>query len=215
MSPVGVAERAELPAADEGGQPVLHPLEIVGARLGPVRDGLGQVGGRGGVSVEGADDIHPVQGVQVVEVDDVVLYVLDAFQDVAQNARIVRDFHPEGIFDSSHGAECVYSRSDTANALGHGPGFAGIAPFQDEFDPAEHGAGRPGFGHRAVVHLDFDAQVAFDAGDGVNCYSCHRCASLFWSFSLRAVPRGMLRDCTASDCELDAVQYCIRNKLSS
>src|SRR5512134_2402648 len=98
---------------------------------------------------------------EVIEMDDVVLNVLYTFDDIAQNSRVVRNLNSEGIFDSSHGAECMDSRSDTANALGHDPGFARIASLQDDLDPAEHGAGCPCIRDHAFGHLNFDAQVSF------------------------------------------------------
>ena len=58
--------------------------------------------------------------------------------------------------------------ADTAEALGVHPGFAGIATHQYLLDTAPHLARRPGFRYLAVVNLDVDSQVAFDAGNRVN-----------------------------------------------
>jgi hypothetical protein len=94
---------------------------------------------------------------QMVEVNDMILNVLDTFQDIADDSRIIGNLNSQGIFDSSHGAECVYGRSNTTDALGHCPGFAGIAPFENELDPSKHGAGCPGICDDSVFYLDFDA----------------------------------------------------------
>ena len=61
------------------------------------------------------------------------------------------------------------ARADAADALGEGPGVARIAPAQDHFDSAPHGAGR----HRVtddVVFVDvhLDAQMPLDPGDRID-----------------------------------------------
>ena len=99
--------------------------------------------------------------------DNVILHVLNRFDDVADQAGIRRDFNFQGIFNSSHGAECMYRRSNTTDALGESPGIPGIAPLQDDLDAAEHGAAAPRFGHLSAVNLNFKPQVAFDARDGI------------------------------------------------
>ena len=60
--------------------------------------------------------------------NDMILHILNGFDNVADQTGIRWDFDPKGIFDSSHGAECVYSRSNTADALCKGPRFAWIPP---------------------------------------------------------------------------------------
>jgi len=116
---------------------------------------------------------------QVVEVDDVILNVLDAFDDIAQNSSVIRDLDSQSIFDCSHGADGVNRRSDPSYPLRERPRFAGIAPFQDQFESSEHSAGSPGIGHLASVHLHLDSQVALDAGDGINYNLCHLLSPCF------------------------------------
>jgi len=105
---------------------------------------------------------------QVIEMDDMILHILNGFNDVADQTGIRRDLDPEGIFDSSHGAECVYSRSNTADALRKCQRIAWIPPLKDNLDATEHGAAAPGFCHHAAIHFHFNAQVAFNAGDRIN-----------------------------------------------
>jgi hypothetical protein len=106
--------------------------------------------------------------VQVVEVNHMILDVLDRLDDIAHQAGIGRDFDPQSIFDSSHGAECVYSRSNTADSLSEGPRFAGVASFQDDLNTPEHGAAAPGIRDHSTFHFDFQPEVTLDAGDGIN-----------------------------------------------
>jgi hypothetical protein len=77
----------------------------------------------------------------------------------------------------------VDGRSDPADALGIDPGISGIPAGHQQLDAPEHHTCTPGIGHVSILNLDFDAQVAFDARNGVNCYSCHRGASLFGSWN--------------------------------
>jgi hypothetical protein len=64
---------------------------------------------------------------QMIEMYDMILYVLDRLDNVPHQAGIGRDLDLQGIFNSSHGAERMYRRSDTADALGKGPGISRIA----------------------------------------------------------------------------------------
>lgn len=61
--------------------------------------------------------------------NNMILHILNRFDDIADQTGICRDFNPQGIFDSSHGAECMYRRSNTTDALGECPGIPRIATF--------------------------------------------------------------------------------------
>ena len=78
------------------------------------------------VSIKRADDVYPVKGVEVIEVNDVVLNVLDPLHDVADEAGVGRNLDPEGVFDCSHGAEGVNRGSDASYTLGEDPGIARV-----------------------------------------------------------------------------------------
>src|SRR5512139_36399 len=97
-----------------------------------------------------------------------ILDVLDAFDNVAQDSGVIRDLDPQSIFNCSHGAEGVNRRSDASYTLRDRPGLARVAPLEDQLDAPEHGAGRPGVCHLAALDLDFDPQVPLDSGDGIN-----------------------------------------------
>ena len=49
----------------------------------------------------------------------------------------------------------------------------GIAALQNHLDAAEHGAGTPGVGYLSAIEIGFDAEVAFNAGDGIDNDACH------------------------------------------
>ena len=63
----------------------------------------------------------------------------------------------------------MHQGAHAADALGEGPGVARVAPAQNDLDAAHHGAGTRGLGDDAVgVGLGLDAQMTFDAGDGID-----------------------------------------------
>ena len=124
VTPIGVGKSSKLSAANKGLRPGPGRLEIIRAGFRPVGNGLGQLGSGCRVGFKRGGDIHPIQRMQVVKMDDMILNVLNGFDDVADQAGIGGDLNFQGIFDSSHGAECMYRRSDTANSLGKRPGIS-------------------------------------------------------------------------------------------
>jgi hypothetical protein len=106
---------------------------------------------------------------EMVEMNDVILDVLDPFDEVPDEPGVIGDAEIQGILYSSHGADGVYRRSNASYALGHQPGPPRIASFQNDLQPPEHGAGAPGVSHLPIVHLGLDSQVTFDTGNGIDC----------------------------------------------
>ena len=104
----------------------------------------------------------------MIEVHDMVVHVLRGDHQVADQLRIGRDRVVERILDRAHRGETVHQGADAADALGKGPGVARVAAAQDDLDTAHHGAGRIGLLDPVAVHLRLDAQMAFDAGDGID-----------------------------------------------
>ena len=76
VAPVRVGKRSELPALDESLDPVADAREVLRARQRPVRDRFGERRGLRWIGRQRRDDVHPVERVQVVEVDDVILHAL-------------------------------------------------------------------------------------------------------------------------------------------
>ena len=168
VAPVAVREDPELAALDKRRQPLLEVGEVPRRALRPVRDALGQLGGLLRVGLQRADDVHPVERVQVVEVDHVVLHVLGAEHQVADELRIGRHGDAQRIFDRPYRREGVHGRADAAHPLGKRPRVARVASLQDDLDAAHHRPGAVGIDDLAVLHFDFDAQVPLDPGDGVD-----------------------------------------------
>ena len=72
MSPITGAEQTELLAGEQSADAALHTLEIRRARQRPFGDGLRQLRGLNRISLQGGGDIHPVQRVKLVKMDDVI-----------------------------------------------------------------------------------------------------------------------------------------------
>jgi len=186
MPPVGIVEEAKLAGVHilfEGGGDV---AEVAGA--GFFRAGgnfLRESGGGHGIGLQRGDDVHPVESVQVIEVDDVILHHLGEEHDIANDFGVFGNLDAEGIFDAAHGGERVDGGADAADAFAESPGVAGIAALEDDLQAAPHGAGRHGIADVAgVIEHGLDAEMAFDTRYGINNdASCHR-APLF-AFAVR------------------------------
>ena len=175
VAPVGVGEQGKLAAVHDGLEAILDILEIAGGGVAPGRDALLDAGGFGRVGVEGGGDVHPVQGVQVVEVHDVVVHVLLGDHQVAQDVGVGRDGDVQRVFHGPDRGESVHGRAHAAGPLGERPGLTRVAPAQDDLDAAHHRSGAVGIrDHVLVVHVGFDAEVALDPSQGVN-HDASRC----------------------------------------
>ena len=107
-------------------------------------------------AVPAAHHVHPVQGVQVVEVDDVVLNELHAVDQVPDQIRVGRDGDVQGILHGAAGGHGVHDGTNAADPLGKGPGVARVAPLHDDLDPAELGRMGPGVGDTTALRLRLD-----------------------------------------------------------
>src|SRR5450756_2709567 len=97
-----------------------------------IADRLGEGGGRGWVGFQGRDDIDPVERVQVVEVDDVVLDVLRPGDQVADEPRIAGNAQAQRVLDRAHGGQRMDRRANAAGSLGEDPGVPRVASLEDE-----------------------------------------------------------------------------------
>jgi hypothetical protein len=106
--------------------------------------------------------------VQVVEVHHVVMDVLRADHQVADQFGVLRHLGADGIFDRPDGRDAVHERAHAADALRERPGISRIPVAQDNLDTPHHGAGRIRLRDLVAFHLRFDAKVTFDARDRVD-----------------------------------------------
>jgi hypothetical protein len=138
MTPIGIREGPELAALDKGLHAVAHAGKILGARQRPIRDRLRQRRSFRRVRAERADDVDPIERVQVIEMDDVILHVLRRYDQIAEQPCVRRGHGADSPFDCADRGDGVNRGADAADALGEGPGVARIAPAQDQLDAAKH-----------------------------------------------------------------------------
>ena len=104
----------------------------------------------------------------MVEVHHVIVQRVRGDDQVADVLSIQRHLELERVLHRPDGRNGVNRRAHAADALGEEPGFARIAPFEDQLDAAPHLSRGPGVPHLAVLDLDVDPEVALDAGDGID-----------------------------------------------
>ena len=168
VAPVAIGEDPELAAPHESRQPGLHVGEVLGRCLGPTGDASGNLRRFRGIALQGAHHVDPVQRVQMVEVNDVILHVLGAEHQVAHQFGVRRHGDPQGVFHGADRGQGMHGRADAAGPLAKSPRIAGIAPLEDLFESAHHRARTVGIDDLPVFHFRLDAQMAFDAGNRVN-----------------------------------------------
>ena len=126
-APVTVGKDAQLPAADKGLEARLDVGEVFRRTLRPGRNAACDLRGVLGIGLERADHVHPVQGVQMIEMHDVILHELGAEHEVADQFRIGWDDDVQRVLDGAHGGQRMHGGADAAGALGKGPRVARIA----------------------------------------------------------------------------------------
>ena len=176
VSPVGLGEDAELAGLDEVLELFLHVGEVAGGGLGVAGQRLRQCRGFARVGVERRHHVDPVERVQVVKVHHVIMDVLRAVHQVADQFGVLRDLVVERIFDRTNRCQAVDQRAYAADTLREGPRVARVAPAQYDLDAAHHGARRIGAGDAVAFHLRLDAQMPLDAGNRVYYDSICGCA---------------------------------------
>jgi hypothetical protein len=117
---------------------------------------------------QGRDDVHPIERVQVIEVNDVVLNALRGDDQIAQQASVRRRLGSDGGLDCPNRSDRMHGGAHAANALREGPRVTRVASLQDQLDTAKHRRGRPRVLDLPPVDLGLDPQMPFDAGDGID-----------------------------------------------
>ena len=132
-------------------------LEIIDTALAGGGDLVGQIGGLFRVGFEGAHHIHPVQGVEMIEVNDVVVQELSAQKQVADDAGVIGDGDAHGGVTGAHGGQPVNVGADPAGPLGEQIGIARVAALQHDLNPAEQHGAAPGITDLPVRDFHFYA----------------------------------------------------------
>ena len=129
---------------------------------------------RDGIRGECLDGAHPVERVEVIEMDEMILHRQRRRHDVADVVRVLRDADLQRVLHGTHRGERVRRRADAADALDVRPGIARIAVVHDELEAAPGRAGGDGVRDlAALVHRDLRAQMAFDSRDRIYYYMFH------------------------------------------
>ena len=172
MAPIAVGKDAQT-AGRKLLDLVLHIGEVRRCVLVILGERLRQLSGLLGVGLERVHNVHPVERVQVVEVDHVILHVLRGEHDVADELRGGRHRDAQRVFNRANAGQRVHRGADAADALGNGPGVARIAADENLLQSANHGARAECVGNDAVFYHRFNAQVAFNASYGIDDNACH------------------------------------------
>ena len=103
---------------------------------------------------------------------DMVVDGMGGDDQVADVLCIERYFQLQRVFNRPHRGKRMHRGTNAANALGDRPGVACVMPQKYLFDSAPHLAGSPCLVNLAAVHLAINTQMAFNASDRINRYSC-------------------------------------------
>gem|GEM_PF-7086711 len=177
VPPVGVLEDAQLPGLHEALEGGRHVGEIARRSVGPLGGNLlRQLGGGFRIRLERGNHVHPVQRVEVVKVNHVVLHVLGELHHVADDLRVRWHGDPQGVLHGTHRSQGVDRGAHATDALAERPGVPGVAPLEDQLQAAPHGARGKRIADLAVLPEDgLDAQVPLDTGHGIHndAVACH------------------------------------------
>ena len=88
-------------------------------------------------AAKGTGDVYPVQAVQVVKVDHVIVQELGPEHEIAHHPGIVGNGHVDGVFYSSYRAELVHVSTHPAQSLGNQGRIVGVTAGQDVLDAAK------------------------------------------------------------------------------
>ena len=126
----------------------------------------------------------PVERMQMIEMDDVVLMSEARRDDVADVMRVLWDRDAERILDGAQAAERMGGCAHAADTLNICPRIARVTIVHDELETAPGRSGGDGIFDlaRRLIDLNFNAQMSLNAGDRVYNNVFHSC-TCFPSFS--------------------------------
>ena len=113
-----IDERPRPAGLDGPGEPVPGVAEVGDVRSRPGAERAGQCRGHGRIGGQRRHRIDPVEGLLLVEMDDVVQDELGAHEQVPDQPGVARDRHPEGVLDGPDRCHRVDARAGAADALG-------------------------------------------------------------------------------------------------
>ena len=164
---IGVGKGTKLAAVHKGFEFGLDGPVIVGRDLARGNGG-GHAGRFGRVRLQGIGHIHKVQGVQGIEMHQVVMQELHAQHQVAQIGGVSRNRLVDGVFQGAGRGQGVRIGTDAAGALGKMLGVARVAAFENEFQATEQGAAAAGFLDLALFHFHFNTQMPLNTGQRIH-----------------------------------------------
>ena len=91
-----------------------------------------------GIGRKRADNIHPVQCMQMIKMNNMIMLELGAHKKVTDDSGILGNFNPHRIIDCPHRGQSMCVRSDAAGALHKMVGIPGISALQNELNTPEH-----------------------------------------------------------------------------
>src|SRR6202049_842062 len=176
MAPIGVLEYAELAGLDKLLQRPGNVGEVSRGRGRPMRRYLlRQRRGRRWIGLQRRYHIYPVERVQMIEMNHMVLDILRQLHDVANDLRIFWNGNPESVLHSPNRRQRMHGGAHAADALAKRPCIAGIAALQNDLDSPPHRPRGDSIADDAlVVENCLNAQVSFNASYWIDYYTwCH------------------------------------------
>ena len=114
MAPISIGEGTKLAAVDEGFKALGDALIIRSAAPWRVADIISQRRGFLGIGLQRADDINPVERMQMIKMDNMIMLVLGTVHEIANDAGIFRYLYANRVVDCPHRGQSMDVRSDTA-----------------------------------------------------------------------------------------------------
>ena len=171
MSPITVSEDSQLSASHKLIEPFFQRCEIAGGAFGPRRKFLRKQRSLGGIGFESGNDIHPVERMQLIKMDNMVVHIQYGGHDVAYHLSIRRDDDIERVLYRSYRAKRMDGGTYSTYASYENPSVTRVTVFHDCFDSTHHCTGTIGVFNFSVLNVGLDPEMAFYAGKRVYDYS--------------------------------------------
>ena len=127
MAPVCVGKGTQLSAVNESFETLLDVFKINRPAPGRIADIICLCSGFLWIGAECADHIHPVQGMQMIKMHNMVMLELGTHQQVSNDQCIFRNLDANRIIDCPHRGQSMGVRSDATRTLHKMVGVPGVA----------------------------------------------------------------------------------------